>query len=61
MLQGSESIERVLAQLAQIDPVSMETRHALQKDLKTPTLNQMCSVDLPNIGGTMAKLHSELN
>ena len=61
MLQGTESIERILAQLTQVDPVSMETRYALQKDLKTPTLDQMRSVDLRNFGGVMAKLHSELN
>ena len=61
MLQGSESTERILAQLTQIDPVSMETRYALQKDLKTPTLDQLRSVDLQNFGGVMAKLHSELN
>jgi hypothetical protein len=61
MLQGTESIERILAQLTQIDPVSMETRYALQNDLKTATLDQMRSVDLQNFGGVMAKLNSELN
>ena len=45
----------------QIDPVSMETRYALQKDLETPSLDQMRSVDLQNFGGVMAKLHGELN
>lgn len=61
MLQGSQSIEGILAQLTQIDPESMETRYALQKDLKTPTLDQMRSVDLQNFRGVMAKLHRDLN
>ncbi|MFZ0477550.1 MAG: hypothetical protein WAL71_00260 [Terriglobales bacterium] len=61
MLRGSEGIERVLAQLTQIDPSSMETRYALKKDMKTATLDQVRSLDLENFKTVMIKLRSELD
>jgi hypothetical protein len=61
MLKGCESVERVLDQLTQIDPHSMESRYALEKDLETPTFARLNAIDLQNFQGVMTKLRTELD
>ncbi len=61
ILKGTGDIRRVLAQVTQIDPSSMEMRYGLKKDFETPSMNESKRMSLRNIQTVMRKMYNELN
>lgn len=59
-LRGAANIERLLAEISEVDPKSMDTRYGLQRDLKNPSLTNAMSFDIYNFRDTMDKLEAQM-
>jgi hypothetical protein len=59
-LREAANIERLLKQISEVDPKSMDTRYGLRRDLKNPSLPKVMSFDVYNFRDTMDKLESQL-
>jgi hypothetical protein len=54
------NIERLLKQINDIDPKSMDTRYGLRRDLKSRSLPKVLEFDVYNFRDTMDKLEAQL-
>ncbi len=56
MIDDTAPIRRVLAQFTELDPVSMNTRYGLKKDLTTPSIQTVFDISLHNLRDLLAKM-----